>query len=673
MYLEELSATNFQSFKQVKYVFLNGVPVLVVGENLTDAGQESNGSGKSVLMNIAEYCILHTTSKKVNDVNLVFWWDGSEMSELNLTIFCPLRKERLKIERKIAIKGSGQSQLSINGKVKYAFADKMVNEIDRFIIEWIGISKEDLQNFFILSKFKYVSFFNASNTNLIQLIGRFSNSSIIAGIDKDIMSQADAIETSKASLLERKNRLYGMIDVHKANMETERTIDREKLVQDELNRIDDLIIAEGDKMIYYETQIGLENEKITAHDEKLTELLTGIDKANAQLKKLKKDEEAFDKLYEAVDAKLATTKEQKEEKEKVLEGLLIDKQEVMLTIQEIDLNLKGMVTCPNCKFEFIAGKLGIDVDEEKQSLADSNNLIPLLDDSIAKARTALAEFDPVIKDIKKDRLEIEAQESTLKNLKRSITNSIALIEKEKNSIDVDKSMCQGRIQGYNNDIAIAQDRAGKLVKSKVSVTADSFDNTERLKAIENEIDSCTMDIIAVEEEEKLLNEEIMDIKTWAFTFKEFHQYLSVKTIKVLQGYANKFLADLGSDLRITLDGYKIKADGSLSEKITAYIIRDGEQKEFGNFSGGERVRLEAAMILTIQSAINSTNKWGGLNFLSIDEIFESIDSKGLNELTKSLAGLGKTIILTTHVANTNYDCEILKIVKVAGVSYIYNE
>lgn len=40
-----LRLVNFLSFKELEYDFENG-PVLLMGENRSDEGQESNGSGK---------------------------------------------------------------------------------------------------------------------------------------------------------------------------------------------------------------------------------------------------------------------------------------------------------------------------------------------------------------------------------------------------------------------------------------------------------------------------------------------------------------------------------------------------------------------------------------------------------------------------------------------------
>ena len=46
MRLEKLILKNFLTYQSLEYDFVNK-PLLIQGKNLTDEGQESNGSGKS--------------------------------------------------------------------------------------------------------------------------------------------------------------------------------------------------------------------------------------------------------------------------------------------------------------------------------------------------------------------------------------------------------------------------------------------------------------------------------------------------------------------------------------------------------------------------------------------------------------------------------------------------
>ena len=97
MYPVKLKLTNFLSFKELEYDFING-PVLLVGENRTDDGQESNGSGKTAIQSAIEKCWLDYVSReKVRDADLIR--HGADMSTIESWIHCPIRKQTLYIKR----------------------------------------------------------------------------------------------------------------------------------------------------------------------------------------------------------------------------------------------------------------------------------------------------------------------------------------------------------------------------------------------------------------------------------------------------------------------------------------------------------------------------------------------------------------------------------------------
>ena len=101
------------------------------------------------------YAILSTPLRKVLDSALIMW--GEEEAEIWLDIYCPVRQKTLNIHRTIRQKGSSLLDLRFNeqeGSIQYA----TVNDGNNFILEWIGISSDDLKSFYILNKENYKSF-----------------------------------------------------------------------------------------------------------------------------------------------------------------------------------------------------------------------------------------------------------------------------------------------------------------------------------------------------------------------------------------------------------------------------------------------------------------------------------------------------------------------------------
>jgi len=660
-----VKGTNFLSFKNLYYKISNGQPVLIKGENRTDDGQDSNGSGKTALSSAIEYCWLHTTSRNFPDKKLVFW--GENESKLESEIVCPIRNEVLKIERIISISDGGKAQLSLNGVIKYKFDDNMSAEIDKFIFAWIGITKEDIQNYYIINKFKYTSFFSASNTKLNQLIGRFSNSSIIEGIDKDIIDKVIPIEKEKADLFSQKNHLYGMMDVYKNNLANELIVDTQKLFEDKLSEIDDKIIKNEENILNYDKQNTELTTEINENNELLIGTLENINSTNKILEGLKK---SFDNDYLEVDNKIKSIKDSKLEIEEQRADFSNSKKETLNILNEAEINLLGAIICPNCKFEFIPGKENIDISQEKDIISGSSEIIKSIDNSLELLTSNLDEFDKQIKSAKNERLLIESEENMLNIHKQKLNNQIQTLTQSKMNIENKIKSYEYNIRSNNETISLLVKTNSELVKSKSQLDVSKFDNTEKIDSIKDSISDCEAQLKVIEEKDKELDDKIFELKKWSLIFKQFIQNLSVGTLGVLQNYANKFLNDMGSDMRVELSGYKIKADNTLSDKITTYVIRYGLTNIFESFSGGERVRLECAIILTIQYAINSAHKYGGLNFLSVDEVFESADASGISNLTSSLKGLGKTIQIITQMPINSPNCDVLEIIKENGISYL---
>lgn len=137
------------------------------------------------------------------------------------------------------------------------------------------------------------------------------------------------------------------------------------------------------------------------------------------------------------------------------------------------------------------------------------------------------------------------------------------------------------------------------------------------------------------------NKKILDIKNgifkvqqWDSRFKDFKMYLAMEQIKNIQSAANDVLKKMKSDLRLMIEGFKRNANGALKEEITPYVFRD-EMENFFFYSGGEQARVEVALIIAIQSMINATKQYGGMDFLLLDEVLESSDSLGIENIIAS--------------------------------------
>ena len=140
------------------------------------------------------------------------------------------------------------------------------------------------------------------------------------------------------------------------------------------------------------------------------------------------------------------------------------------------------------------------------------------------------------------------------------------------------------------------------------------------------------------------------ITAWITNFKRFKSFLANKSIRNIKDYTNLFLETMGSNINVEIEGYRELANKKVKEEITVSVLRDGlSEGSYGKFSGGERGRIDVCNILAIQELINLNSPSGGLDLLICDEIFDSIDSKGLECMIQGLQSLGKTIMIVSQV------------------------
>lgn len=666
MNFTSIIAKNFLSFKELKYDFKTH-PVLIQGENLTEIeSQESNGSGKTALQGAVEYALLATTSRKVKDSELVFW--GEKSAEITLNIHCPIRKETLVIQRKLFIKGSSKLELFIKKDSEESLTPvnfSTVNDGNKYILEWVGLSKEDIQNFFIINKERYTSFFSSSNAKKIDLISRFSNYDKINGVEKLVQEDVKKAEDNIRQLEIKKSSYQGVIDDSNREIEQLQSVNFEEekerkiqLKKIEIENTEHEIKKEGEKR----EELKHKNEHLNTKIESLHISVQDLDDKIKELQKI-----TFDDEYKKVDNELFTVNNE-------IKTISSNKKELNSTINEIEdimadiqRNIRGAVVCPNCKHEFSISDPNVNIKDEKEALKETKVLYEKTKNKLSSLNEKLLEFSSKYNEINDKKIEISNKENEHNKRIREVQRQLNDVNSQ---IDSYNNQIQQNIQSIENSFKQEELLKSRIlsINKQIEEIKSQTNNSYRLDELRSKIKDNEAKIRDIEDKIKQQEDKLYNLNQWVFNFKKFYGYLANKSLKVLQGYANKYLNELDSDLQIKWEGFKVKADGSLSEKITPYILRSGEIHDFWSFSGGERARLDFAMILTIQGVINSSHKYGGLNFLSLDEVLEGLDGLGLGKLMKSVKNLEKTILLTTHVTDRNVHSDILLIRKENGVS-----
>ena len=282
MRLVRIKLKNFLSFRELDHSFVNG-PLLVQGRNLSEPeSKETNGSGKSTLEAGIAYALFASALRKQTlDRELITW--GESEAEIWLYIECPMRKQTLAIHRTLRVKGSASLELFINDET-VSFAT--VNDGNAYIIRWVGISVEDLKNYYILNKENYRSFITASNTDKLALINRFIKVERLDEADSVINEEVKPLQAEADELSSRMYRVEGQIKAYSEQLQAERERNTDAEKQSIIEGIEgqiDSVLAKYDRA---KERIKECRQLIAVQHRVMDEKNAAIDAATEELKQL---------------------------------------------------------------------------------------------------------------------------------------------------------------------------------------------------------------------------------------------------------------------------------------------------------------------------------------------------------------------------------------------------
>ena len=266
---------------------------------------------------------------------------------------------------------------------------------------------------------------------------------------------------------------------------------------------------------------------------------------------------------------------------------------------------------------------------------------------VDQVKEDIKEIKSVIDECTSDKKEFKDEKQKLSDEKRELESSIEELEEAENELSrklkqktLSLQNIRDRIDSNNSSIDTMLQELEDLKDTVLE------DGTKRLKS---KIKEYQKDIKQLQEDLKEMELSRFYEEEWKNVFTRFKTHLSNKTIGVIQAYCNEYLRRMKTDISLRIDGYKMNRNGKISEKITTNILRGGvPEGQYDAFSKGERARMNVAGILTNKSLINASCPTGGLDLCFMDEVFDGLDSRGIESIMKVLDSLGETIVVVTH-------------------------
>lgn len=605
---------NLFSHKHSQYEFNEGKCVIIFGDNKDDKSLQNNGSGKTTLFEAV--CIALTNeslrglkkesfiNREADDCKIIFCLENSAM------------KMKLRIERQF-FRGNKPAKIAIyeNGELNSQIVS--VNEANKRVLELIGISREDLLRYFIISQDNHYTFFTASDSEKKEIMNRITSADMV----NPVIEQLDL-------KFKEKDAEYKQI-----NDEIGKLSDKRELLEEQKKEV-----LANDNTVY-------EIKRITESKETAEEVIR--DKKN-DIANYKKRVAELDK--ELSDIVLTDVTELVKKKKKIqsecddLESELLNNKKLLKKLKN-ELGLT--ITCPHCQKEFIPeSQLNLSPEEIREAIGQLNKETSVLSSKLEKREKSLEK-------VKKDILIAEEQKEEMDNL------------------SYEKNKQQRRINNAQETIKEMQDSIDIYDKQIAELKRKKKDN-KLLNSLNERIADCGKQIDELVNRLQPIADEIDMIKFWQFNMGKngFSTYLANKSIKIIEGITNSFLRKFGVDISVLINGFKILRSGEVREKIDVFVLNDGiTAEQFMSKSGGERGRVTLAGILGIQHLINLSTNGKGLNLLMLDEVFPGIDAMGQEKIIKVLETLGVTIMLITQNVSESFNNEnTLYVVKSGGES-----
>lgn len=664
MYPTRIVLKNFGPFESIDYDFRQEA-IAVIGENRTQDDQLSNGSGKSFLEQGLFYGIYGVNLRDKQDKKLIR--KGFDTAYICVFIYCPIRRQTLKIERELRTKGSSVlaiylihdgDEIEIE-KVQFA----TVLDGNRYIANWVEISAEDAKSYYIVSKGNYNSFFRSSNTEKLALISRFINFSMLDKTKSIIDDKVLVLNEEKQALDRSKASYEGKLSVYQEQLQEILDSNPEEEQLQEIKKAEDYIEDVKGAIESNELRISKEQQSALGLKHSLNELENLRTKVSEELSNI--DTSNFDTIYKEIDEDVDVCRQEKRTKENSLNAIQNRIIDIKRTLNKIEVLLSGIIVCPNCQHEFFlkTDKTVQEIKKHKEATEIELNKESAAKENIEKS---IEELDAVLDEYMSLKSQTDKEFDEVANQQRNLKKKVLELEHNIGGLDQQIKSKENLIKTLQNEI-----ENGENLISLKSTYIEDLKNTKVVKKSTDEIEN------TIKETECLINDqckkitdkndEIFKIQRWIQRFKDFKMYLAMEQLKNIQSRANEILKSMGSDLRLMIEGFKVDAKGKVKEEITPYVFRD-EMESFFYYSGGEQARTEIALILAIQQMINATKQYGGMQFLLVDEILESADSLGIENIISSIKFLKQSSIIVTHVPKINEEISQIRIIKENGIS-----
>lgn len=392
--LKSIYAENLCAFHKLDYTIQQNKTTLVFGNNLDNDSQGSNGSGKSALIEAIALSLTGDTLRKVKIDEII----NDNFDNAQVRAVLSNGEQRMTIWRQISRKSPQQIKVEIQhgptDNDTEEIVQSSVSDYNQYILDILGLSKEDLYSNYILCKHKYKSFLSSSDKDKKEIINRFSNGVMvdeaIEHLQEDIEPIQAELKSSEAAVATSRGRVEAITEqINTAITEAEeRSQNKAKRIEEWREKI---ACIRSNIRDYKQERTNIE-ERLEA----LKECDNELQDLESSESKIKDSEEAIIELFEKYNL------------------------DDIRDYSELYSSLQNKLTDLSNKREVLSNQVD-DLQKKEKEISDKYNSLNydyiqftgLFDDNIQELKDQMKEFADKIKVIRSEQEDIQSKRNRL--------------------------------------------------------------------------------------------------------------------------------------------------------------------------------------------------------------------------------------------------------------------
>jgi DNA repair exonuclease SbcCD ATPase subunit len=627
MILKNIKAHNFMSYSDLELDLDRGMS-LIEGWNFDE--NSANGSGKSAVLEAITYCIYGQTPRGMKTDEVV---NESKNKGCSLELLFDLNGVEYKIVRTrkpndLILVKTGEEIRGKDIKETQEIIEKLIKVDFKTFITSTYISQDGTFNFIelsdpqkqeLLTNILDLSVFDRAYDCTFNLIKEFTND--MARSENNVRG----IEYKMDSLIKDIDRLK----------DEDRAFDQYKAKA--LSDID-YYIADSIKELS-----NLALKKSEAERQNIDEMpIFDLDATNIKIKELQEKKKQLQPLRDEIsqangEASRLSAKIEMLEKETKKYSNVSDK-------------------CPTCGAP-------IDITHKQAELSRINKEISEFTKERDMLRSKRAELQNQLTEAEGSFSEID----TLREKIYKYQNQVDQINRQKDKKANDISAIEYRINVQTNS-------KNSLIKKREIESAKENLYKKMLEEKENDLIALNEECEKGQEEVKEYKIQIDKYEILKKAYKNIKYYIFAVIVDELNLQMKKYLDLLfNSDVKVTINTETITTKGESKQKFSTSLEKDGKERSYASFSGGEKQRVNLATSFALADILLERGS-NSINILFLDEVFSrGLDAEGASRMVELLEVVkeNKNIFVIDHTEYVKSIIDnIIKIEKRNGISEI---